>query len=172
MSCFLYQLSSDAGTLQDVYHELKKDDNQKILNRALIYAKNLQTVTSTGYARYYFSDGEQSASLNNSDSTVGEKLSERYQNNYYELLFPARNIFNDHLIKYLLKYGNVSNKIHPVLKYLSKYPTAWNNLEILEYFTNMETGTGLKCSWQEYFVSEIATPYYYNLNENLPGFNC
>ena len=170
MSCFLYQLSSDAGTLQDVYHELKKDDNQKILNRALIYANSLQTATSTGYARYYFSEGEQTDALNNSDSPIGEKLSDRYGNNYSELLFPARNIFNDHLIKYLLESGNISNKIHPVLKYLSKYPTAWNNLEILEYFTNRETGTGLKCSWQDYFVSKIATPYFYNLNDNLPGF--
>ena len=171
MSCFLYQLSSDAGTLQDVYHELKREDNRRYLNKALIYVKNLRTVTSTGYAEYYFPEGKHRGASKNSDSPVGSKLSDKYKLNYYELLFPARNIFNDNFIKYLLESGNISNEIHPVLKYLSKFPTAWNNLDILEYFTDIETGTGLKLSWQEYFVSEIATPYFYNLKDNLSEFS-
>ncbi|EHQ34532.1 hypothetical protein Metlim_0392 [Methanoplanus limicola DSM 2279] len=191
MSCFLYKLASDAGTLQDVYHELKKGENQRFLDKALIYIKNLQNLTSTGYAEYYFPHECKNSALNNSkmsdspeisensessvisefpEYSVIEALFKRHENGYSDLLFPARNIFNDNLIKYLLEYGNIGNEIHPVLKYLSKYPTPWNNMEILGYFTYQEKGTELKLSWQEYFVSKITIPYFYNLNDNLPDF--
>ncbi|WOF16036.1 hypothetical protein F1737_04610 [Methanoplanus sp. FWC-SCC4] len=177
MSCFLYQLASDAGTLQNVYHELKKGENQKFLEKTLIYVKNLQNSTSTGYAEYYFpQDGTKGALKDSKKSEVSEysvikALFKRHERGYSDLLFPAGNIFNDNLIKYLLEYGNIGSEIHPVLKYLSKYPKPWNNLDMLEYFTNQEKGTELKLSWQEYFVSEISTPYYYNLKDGLAGFN-
>lgn len=168
MSCFLYKLSKDAGTLQNIYHELKKPENKRYLDKTIVYLKHLEKLMSIGSTEYYFPQDVKNKPTALSHNPMADGFVRKYNNNFVDLLYPGRNIFNDKIITYLLHEGNVTPKIHPILRYLSNNPASWNNLKIFNFFIDSKDGIELNLKWQEHFVQHISHPYFYNIHDTLP----